>query len=124
MHDQLSDGRSYRLFKVIDDFNREGLCIDVDFSLPTKRIIRSLEQIIKWRGHPQVNRCDNGSGYISNKLRNWAQRNNIELLYIQPGNPQQNSYAERYNRTVRYDCLAQYLFESIAEVQDYATSWL
>ena len=37
MHDQLSDGRSIRLFNVIDDFNREGLCIDVDFSLPSKR---------------------------------------------------------------------------------------
>lgn len=32
MHDQLSDGRSFRTFNVIDDFNREGLFIDVDFS--------------------------------------------------------------------------------------------
>ena len=50
MHDQLSDGRSIRLFNVIDDFNREGLCIDVDFSLPSERAIRSLDQIIEWRG--------------------------------------------------------------------------
>ena len=50
MHDQLSDGRSIRLFNVIDDFNREGLCIDVDFSLPSERVIRSLDQIIEWRG--------------------------------------------------------------------------
>jgi hypothetical protein len=42
MHDQLSDGRCIRLFNVIDDFNREGLCIDVDFSLPAERVIRSL----------------------------------------------------------------------------------
>ena len=42
MHDQLSDGRSIRLFNVINDFNREGLCIYVDFSLPTCRVIRSL----------------------------------------------------------------------------------
>jgi len=124
MHDQLSDGRSCRLFNVIDDFNREGLCIDVDFSLPTERVIRSLEQIIEWRGKPQAIRCDNGPEYISNKLRNWAQKKNIDLLYIQPGNPQQNAYIERYNRTVRYDWLALYLFESIEEIQDYATSWL
>ena len=50
MHDQLSDGRSIRLFNVIDDFNREGLCIDVDFSLPYELVIRSLDQIIEWRG--------------------------------------------------------------------------
>ena len=37
MHDQLADSRSYRLFNVIDDFNREGLVIEVDFSLPASR---------------------------------------------------------------------------------------
>ena len=47
MHDQLADGRSIRLFNVIDDFNREGLIIDVDFSLPSERIVRSLNQLIE-----------------------------------------------------------------------------
>jgi putative transposase len=37
MHDQLADGRSIRLFNVINDFNREGLIIDIDFSLPSER---------------------------------------------------------------------------------------
>lgn len=37
MHDQLSDGRTVRLFSVIDGFNREVLCIEVDFSLPASR---------------------------------------------------------------------------------------
>ncbi len=124
MHDQLSDGRSYRLFNVIDDFNREGLCIDVDFSLPSERVIRALDQVIAWRGKPRAIRCDNGPEYISEKLRKWADKRDIALQFIQPGNPQQNAYVERYNRTVRYDWLAQYLFESISEVQEYATSWL
>ncbi len=52
MHDQLSDGRSIRLFNVIDDFNREALGIDVDFSLPSERVIRALDQIIAWRVKP------------------------------------------------------------------------
>lgn len=72
MHDQLSDGRSCRLFNVIDDFNREGLMIDVGFSLPAERVIRSLNQIIEWWGKPQCIRCDNGSEYISRKLANWS----------------------------------------------------
>jgi putative transposase len=46
------------------------------------------------------------------------------IVFIQPGNPQQNAYIERYNRTVRYDWLSQYLFESIVEVQLHATQWL
>ena len=54
MHDQLEDGRSFRLFNVIDDFNREALGIEIDFSLPAERVIRALRQIIAWRGKPQV----------------------------------------------------------------------
>jgi hypothetical protein len=52
MHDQLADGRSFRLFNVLDDFNRQGLGIEVDLSLPSARVIRALEQIIEWRGKP------------------------------------------------------------------------
>ena len=124
MHDQLSDGRSYRLFNVIDDFNREGLAIDVDLSLPAERVKRSLEQIIEWRGKPKRIRCDNGPEYISHTLAKWAKDKGIELMFIQPGNPQQNAYVERFNRTVRYDWLGHHLFESIEEVQHRATNWL
>jgi putative transposase len=124
MHDQLSDGRSFRTFNVIDDYNREGLCIEVDFSLPTERVIRSLKQVIEWRGKPQAIRCDNGPEYISDKIIEWAQNRDIMLNHIQPGKPQQNAYVERYNRTVRYDWLAQHHFESVEQVQEQATRWL
>ncbi len=72
MHDQLQDGRSYRLFNVIDDFNREALGIEADFSLPSERVIRSLEQINEWRGKPTMLRCDNGPEYVSGALITWA----------------------------------------------------
>jgi putative transposase len=124
MHDQLADGRNYRLFNVIDDYNREGLGIEVDFSLPAVRVIRALNQIIEWRGQPDTIRCDNGPEYISDLLKNWSEERAIRLEFIQPGKPQQNAYVERYNRTVRYDWLSQFLFDSIEEVQDYATRWL
>ena len=124
MHDQLSDGRSFRLFNVIDDFNREGLGIEVDFSLSSERVVRSLNQIIEWRGKPKIIRCDNGPEYISRTLMNWAKECGVRIEHIQPGKPQQNAYIERYNRTVRYDWLAQCLFYSIDEVQELATKWL
>lgn len=124
MHDQLSDGRSFRLFNVLDDFNREGLGIEADLSLPAARVIRALEQIIEWRGKPAMIRCDNGPEYISGALMAWAERAGIKLDYTQPGNPQQNAYIERYNRTVRYGWLAQTLFDTIEEVQESATRWL
>ena len=124
MHDQLGDQRSYRLFNVIDDYNREGLGIDVDLSLPADRVIRALNQIIEWRGKPIALRCDNGPEYISGKLMEWAEKKGIELFYIQPGKPQQNAYIERFNRTVRYDWLNQDIFTTIEEVQQKATRWL
>lgn len=124
MHDQLADGRSIRLFNVIDDFNREGLGIEVDFSLPSERVVRALNQIIEWRGKPKSIRCDNGPEYISATLASWAEKHNIDISYIQPGKPQQNAYVERYNRTVRYDWLGQNIFDSIGEVQEFATKWL
>ena len=124
MHDSLQDGRTYRLFNVIDDFNREGLAIEVDFSLPAERVIRALDQVIEWRGKPKACRCDNGPEYVSNALKLWSEAREIELQFIQPGNPQQNAYIERYNRTVRYDWLSQYLFDSVEQVQTYATKWL
>jgi putative transposase len=60
MADQLADGRSFRTLNVFDDFNREGLGIEVDFSLPAERVVRSLNQIIEWRGKPESIRVDNG----------------------------------------------------------------
>ncbi|AKM25461.1 transposase [Xanthomonas citri pv. citri] len=124
MHDQLADGRSFRLFNVLDDFNREGLGIEVDLSLPSARVIRSLDQIIDWRGKPNAIRCDNGPEYISGALLAWAQQRGIWIEHIQPGKPQQNAYVERYNRTVRYAWLATTLFDTIEQVQDKATRWL
>lgn len=115
--------RSFRLFNVLDDFNREGLGIEVALSLPAARVIRSLEQIIEWRGKPTAIRCDNGPEYISGTLLAWAETRQIRIEHIQPGKPKQNGYVERYNRTVRYDWLAQYLFDSIEEVQESATRW-
>ncbi|MCG9060231.1 IS3 family transposase [Laribacter hongkongensis] len=124
MHDQLADGRRFRLLSIIDDFNREALVMDIDLSLPAERVVRALDQVIEWRGKPTAIRSDNGPEYVGKTLTEWAQRNGVRLDHIQPGKPQQNAYVERFNRTVRYDWLGHYLFESIAEVQDYATNWL
>jgi len=124
MADQLADGRSIRTLNILDDFNREGLGIDVDFSLPALRVVRSLDQIIEWRGKPDRIRVDNGPEYISGTLMTWAERLGIHIEYIQPGKPQQNAYIERYNRTVRDEWLAQNIFQTIEEAQEQATRWL
>ena len=124
MSDSLSDGRSLRTFNVIDDYNREGLSIEVDLSLPGSRVTRSLDQVIEWRGKPAALRCDNGPEYLSNTLVQWANKKQITLLYIQPGKPTQNAYVERFNRTVRHEWLDMHSFESVEHAQALATQWL
>jgi len=108
----------------LDDFNREGLAIEVDFSLPSARVTRVLDQIIQWRGKPAMIRVDNGPEYLSGTLITWASKRQITLCYIQPGKPQQNAYVERYNRTVRNEWLGTNIFHTIEEVQNHATQWL
>ena len=89
--DTLNDGRSTRTFNVNDDFKREGLALDVDLSLLSSRVIRSLEQVIEWRDKPLALRCDNGHKYISQTLEDWTIKKQVTLLYIQPDNLTQNS---------------------------------
>jgi putative transposase len=124
MSDSLCDGRSLRTFNVLDDYNREGLGIEVDLSLPSSRVIRSLERIIEWRGKPAALRMDNGPENIAQVLVDWANTRQITLMYIQPGKPTQNAYVERYNRTVRHEWLDLHMFESVEQAQLLATQWL
>jgi putative transposase len=83
MADQLADGRSFRTLNVLDDFNREGLGIEVAISIPSLRVIRTLERIIEWRGRPLNIRVDNGPENVSAALQIWASRRGIGLEYIQ-----------------------------------------
>lgn len=68
MADQLADGLSFRTLNVLDASNREGLGIEVDFSLPAMRALGSLNQIIQRRGKLATIRIDNGQKYVSGML--------------------------------------------------------
>lgn len=83
--DQLADGRSIQTLNVLDGFNREGLWIEVDFSLPAERVVRSPNQAIEWRGKPQAIRVNNGLEYVSGILIKWAAKCDVRLKYNQPG---------------------------------------
>jgi len=112
------------LLNVIEGFNREALAIEIDFTLTALRDIRALEQIISWRGKPKVIRSDNGPEYINYELQTWAESKHIKIEYSQLGNPQQNAYIERLNRTVRYEWLSQYLWKNLEKVELFSTNWM
>ena len=123
MHDQLEDGRSFRLFNVIDDFNREALGIEVDFSLPSERVIRALKQIIGWRGKPEVIRCDYGSEFISKVMDKWAYERGVELDFSRPGKPTDNANVESFNGRLRQECLNASWFMSLDDARGKIEAW-
>lgn len=123
MSDSLWDGRKFRILNIIDDYNREVLSIEADTSLPTLRIIRTLEQLKETRGLPEMIRADNGPEFISYRLDAWCRENRVQLIFIQPGKPMQNAYVERCNRSIREDLLNAYLFKTLAEVNMKAQEW-
>lgn len=124
MSDALMCGRRFRTFNVVDDFNREVLAIDVDLSLPAQRVIRVLERIVAWRGLPAKLRMDNGPEFISSTLADWAEQHEIELEFIKPGKPTQNSYVERFNKTYRTEILDMYAFKTLNEVRERTEDWM
>lgn len=124
MSDRLMDGRKIRTLNIIDDYNRECLSIDVEISIPTQRVIRTLERIREQRGLPKEIRIDNGPEYISQTLVKWAYDNKIALTYIQPGKPTQNSLIERFNGTCRRELLNANLFHSLDHARELASEWM
>ena len=124
MSDALYQGRRFRTLNVLDEGVREAVDIVIDTSIPGGRVTRALDQIAAWRGLPRAIRCDNGPEFISNALVTWCEERNVELLYIQPGKPNQNAFIERFNRSYREEVLNAYLFDSLEQVREITEQWL
>ncbi|MDP6725543.1 MAG: IS3 family transposase [Arenicellales bacterium] len=124
MSDSLITGRRFRTFNVVDDYNREALAIEVDLNLPSQRIIRVLDRIALTRGYPAKMRMDNGPELISTTMAEWAEEHCVDLEFIQPGKPTQNSFVERFNRTFRTEVLDMYVFRDLDEVREISGNWI
>lgn len=124
MSDTLGDGRVFRTFNVVDDFNREALRIEVDVSLTAVRIVRVLEQVLLIRGRPERLRVDHGPEFTSDHFTSWCEDQGIELEFIQPGKPTQNAFIERFNGTYRREVLNAWLFADLAHVREETERWL
>jgi putative transposase len=49
MQDSLENGRKFRTFNVIDDYNREALAIEIGYSFPSVRVIEILKDLMEWK---------------------------------------------------------------------------
>ena len=124
MADALYDRCRFRALTIMDEGNREGLASDVGRSIPARRVIRVLEELIVLHGRPVALRMDNGPELTADAFVEWCDERRIALHYIQPGKPDQNAFIERFNRSYRTEVLDAYLFESLGEVRALTERWL
>ncbi len=117
LEDRDAQGTVLRVLTVMDEFTREGLAIDVATTTSAARVIAVLAQLVALHGAPAYVRSDNGPEFVALAVQLWLAQRQIQTLYIDPGCPWQNGKDERFNGTVRDECLNLHLFASVTEAQ-------
>lgn len=123
VHDQMTDGRRFRILAVVDNCTRECLALVADTSISGVRVARELDRIIDWRGRPDMVTSDNGTELTSNAILRWADERSIGWQYIQPGKPQQNAFSESFNGRLRDELLNETLFRSLTQARSAMEDW-
>ncbi|WP_132260593.1 IS3 family transposase, partial [Paucimonas lemoignei] len=121
--DGLVDGRRLRCLNIVDDFTKQCLAIEVDTSLPGRRVVAVMERLAESRGLPRSVTIDNGPEFAGKALDEWAYSRGLHLRFIQPGKPQQNAYIESFNGKFRDECLNEHWFVSMRHARQVIEEW-
>ena len=123
VHDQLSDGRRFRILNVIDDVTKECLAAIPDTSISGRRVARELDAIVAWRGRPDLIVSDHGTEFTSNAMLAWSQERRIAWHFIAPGKPMQNGICEAFNGRMRDELLNETIFYDLGHARDTLARW-
>jgi putative transposase len=115
VEDTLATGTPFKVLTVMDEFTREGLALDVALTTSAERVIGVLTALFAQHGAPSYLRSDNGAEFVAQAVQLWLRDCGVQTLYIEPGKPWQNGKEERFNGTVRDECLNRFVFGSLAE---------
>jgi putative transposase len=113
--DTLANGRAFRTLNIVDDHTRECPAIEVDHSLPGRRVVRVLERLAQTRGLPGTIVVDNGPEFAGRVLDRWAYERGVHLHFIDPGKPVQNAFVESFNGKFRDECLNEHWFVDLRD---------
>ena len=123
IHDSLFNGRRFRAFAVLDEWNRASLAIEVGVSLTSARVTRVLERLRIERGLPHVIQADNGPELRSRVLDQWAYEHGVKLQFIAPGKPIPNAYIESFNARLREECFNEHVFLALDDARSKIERW-
>jgi putative transposase len=123
VHDNLADGRSFRVLTIIDEFSRECPAMEVDLSLSGHRVVRVLDKLAATRGLPQEIGVDQGPEFTSKALTKWALANGVRLHYASPGDKNENAFIESFNGKLRDECLNMHWFSRLADAREIIEAW-
>ena len=123
VHDQLLDGRKFRVLTVIDKWSRESVLLEADFALTGICVVRAFERLAKERALPQAITVDHGTEFTSKALDEWAWRHGVQLDFIRPGKPVENGMIESFNGRLRDECLNAHVFSSIEDARQKIHAW-
>jgi putative transposase len=110
VHDQLVNGRRFRILNIVDDVTRECPGAIADVSISGLQVASELSAIVASRGKPKMIVSDSGTELTSNTTLAWSAEMGIEWPYIMPGKPMQNGYLEAFNGRMRDELLNEGLF--------------
>lgn len=117
VHDQLVDGRPFRVLTILDEGTRESPALIVGRSLTAAHVIAALNALAATRGLPHTIAVDNGPEFASQALDVWAEQHGVHLAFSRPGKPNDNAFIESFNSRLRDECLNEEWFTSITDAQ-------
>jgi putative transposase len=123
VHDRTADGKPLKWLTLVDEYTRECLALEVARGITALRAVEVLAGVVRERGAPTHLRSDNGPEFIAAAMRSWVSDAGVGTLYIEPGSPWENGYAESFNSKVRDELLAVEEFTSLLEAQVLGRQW-
>jgi putative transposase len=121
--DRTASGASLKWLSIVDEYTRECLALKVDRSITAEDVLDTLSELFAMHGVPEHVRSDNGPEFIAGAIRTWLARTSVGALYIEPGAPWENGYAESFHGRLRDELLDAEVFENVPHARRLAGAW-
>jgi transposase InsO family protein len=121
--DRTASGSPLKWLSIVDEYTRECLTLKVDRSITSQDVIDTLAELFAMRGVPRFIRSDNGPEFVAHAIRDWLAQVEVQTLYVEPGSPWENGYAESFHSRLRDEFLALEIFDNLRAARELTAAW-